>query len=146
MGPLHVLVDLRDRDDEVDVEVVDDVDDETEGHDKARVLEVRQLNVHGPELYSPPDIRIMRWWWLETKGVPIGRLQIFKMTGEVLVIYLILDELALVGRDRIPSEQSGHMVCQPIIDVNLFLKKILVLFVEPYGWRIIVSVGDVIMI
>lgn len=67
MRSLHVFIDLADGHDEVDIKMVDHVDDEAQGNDEARVLEVCELDVHCAELDAPPDIRILRWWWLESE-------------------------------------------------------------------------------
>ena len=66
MSSLEVLVDVRDRENEVHVKVVDDVDghDQEDGH--GCVLEVGELEVGSPELNSPADIGASRWWRLES--------------------------------------------------------------------------------
>lgn len=72
VGSLHILVGKTDGDDEVDVEMVDHVHQKTHEHDQAGVLEVGELDVHGPELDSPPDVRSLGGRRLEPHGVPVG--------------------------------------------------------------------------
>lgn len=55
MSPVHVLVDHGHWHDEIDVIVIDHVDQETQCHDEASVLEVCQLYVHGSELDAPSN-------------------------------------------------------------------------------------------
>ena len=56
MSALHVLVDEGDRQDEVQVEGVDNVSDHADTHRKCRIFEICQLNVHGSELHAPANI------------------------------------------------------------------------------------------
>ena len=65
MREIHIFINLAYWHNEVDIEVIDDVDYEAEGNDEARVLEICQLDVHGAELYAPPDWRVLRWRRLE---------------------------------------------------------------------------------
>jgi hypothetical protein len=71
MSSLHVVISHSDRDDEIYVEVVNNIRDQTKGNDQAGVLKVSQLDVHGPELNSPTDVGVLGWWWLESKRVPV---------------------------------------------------------------------------
>lgn len=62
----HVLIDLGNRHNKVDVEVVDHIDDEAEGDDEACVFEVCKLDVHSAELNAPSNIWSLWWWWFES--------------------------------------------------------------------------------
>ena len=79
MSPLHVLVDERDRQDEVQVEHVHHVGDHTGADCQRRVLEICQLDVHRAELHPPADVSIFRWRVLEPQAVPIRRLQVLEV-------------------------------------------------------------------
>lgn len=79
VSTLHILVDERNGKDEVSVEGVDHVGDHANCDGQGRVLEVRQLDVHRSELYTPSDLGVFSGRVLESKRIPVSRLQVFEM-------------------------------------------------------------------
>ena len=59
VSSFHVLVRHGDWNDEINVEMVNDVCDQTEENYKAGVFEIGKLDVHCSKFNSPPDIRIL---------------------------------------------------------------------------------------
>lgn len=72
VSAFHVLINERYWKDEVYIESVDDVGDHAQSNGQGYVLEVSQLNVHGPELNTPANIRILSWRVLEPQRIPIS--------------------------------------------------------------------------
>ena len=75
LGPLHVLVHLRDRQIKVEILTQDGPGEENDEDRKSGVFKIGHLNFHWPEFYSPTDRRPSRGWF-ESDGLPIGRLYI----------------------------------------------------------------------
>ena len=75
LSPLHVLVDLGNRQVEVEVQAQDRSREENDEHREGCVLEIGHLYFHRPELYSPTD-RGANWGRFEPDGLPIRRLYI----------------------------------------------------------------------
>jgi len=121
VSSLHVFINFRNWHDEVYVEVVDHVHQESQSNNEASVLEIGQLNVHGSEFHAPTDIWILGRWRLEAERVPICWLQVFEMACQVAVINLIFQEFALIGRNGVSREQSGNMLGKSIINLGFIL-------------------------
>ena len=81
----------------------------TKKHYETCVLEVSKLDVHGSKLHAPSDLAVLRRWRFESHGVPICRLYIFKVGGDFIIIYLVLQELAFVCWYRITSKDPSNM-------------------------------------
>lgn len=79
VGSFHVLIDKRNRHDEVNIIVIDHVGDHADKHRECCVLEVGKLDVHRPELHPPADVRVNSRGRLESQRVPVGRLQVLEM-------------------------------------------------------------------
>jgi len=77
LSPLHVLVDLGNRQIEIEVQTQDSPREENDEDRKGGVLEIRHLNFHRSEFYSPTDRRTDRWRF-EPNGLPIRRLYILR--------------------------------------------------------------------
>ena len=101
MRSLHVFVAHGDWNHKVDVKMIQYVDNEAKQHNQTCVLKVGQLDIHGAELNTPTDVGGGRRWRLETHRVPIGRLQVFKMSHDLVVIDLVIHEFALVSGNRV---------------------------------------------
>jgi len=126
--------------------MIDNVDDEAQGDNKACVLEVCELNVHRAEFNSPSDIRILSWRWFESERVPICGLQVFKMACQVIVIDLVIHELTLVCWNRVSPKELSNVLRHPVVSAGFVLNQLFMGFVKFYLDRIIMCIGDVIMI
>ena len=104
VSSFHVDVGHGDWNDKVDIKVVDHICNETHEDDEASVLEVSDLNIHSSEFNSPPYVRFLVWWWLESQGVPVGGLEVLKMHSDVVVVDMLFHELTFVSRDWISGE------------------------------------------
>mmetsp|Transcript_80836 Transcript_80836/g.262107 ORF Transcript_80836/g.262107 Transcript_80836/m.262107 type:complete len:233 (-) Transcript_80836:1316-2014(-) len=74
VGPPHVLVHLRQRHQELQVEDEEHSRNKDNKRCERGVLEVGQLNLHGTELCAPTDVRAalrLRWRWLPAHRLPI---------------------------------------------------------------------------
>jgi hypothetical protein len=80
MGSIHIFINQANRHYEIKVKVIDDVSDLSKQNYKSCVFKVSDLNVHGSEFYSPPNIAGQGWRRFESEGIPVGGLQIFKMS------------------------------------------------------------------
>lgn len=56
MCSLHVIISHRDRDDEVDVKVIDHIGNQTKSDNQACVLKIGQLDIHRSKFNSPTNI------------------------------------------------------------------------------------------
>mmetsp|Transcript_43119 Transcript_43119/g.57049 ORF Transcript_43119/g.57049 Transcript_43119/m.57049 type:complete len:220 (-) Transcript_43119:1433-2092(-) len=79
MCPLHVLVDERDRQDEVQVEGVHNVGDHAHSDGERGILEVRQRDIHRAELNAPSNVAVFGGWVFESQRIPIRRLQVLEV-------------------------------------------------------------------
>ena len=79
MRSLHILVDQGNRKDVVQVEGVDNVSNHTNAYGQRCVLKICQLDIHRSKFYAPADVWILCRWIFESKGVPVGRLKVFKV-------------------------------------------------------------------
>jgi len=75
LSPLHVLVDLGNREIEVEVQAQDRPRKENDEDREGGVLEIRHLNFHGSEFHSPTDRGTNRRRF-EPDGLPIRGLYI----------------------------------------------------------------------
>ena len=73
LSPLHVLVDLGNRQIEVEIQVQDRSRKEHDEHREGGVLEIGHLNFHGPKFHSPTDRGTDRRGF-EPDGLPVRRL------------------------------------------------------------------------
>jgi hypothetical protein len=119
VGSLHVLIGKADWDNEVDVEVVHNIDHQSQQHNQTRVLEVSKLDVHGPELHSPPDLGVVGGRRLEPERVPVGGLQVLEVHDVIVVINLLLHVFSLIGRHWIADEKSRHVFCHALVHPSL---------------------------
>lgn len=59
MSSIHVLISHGNWHDEVNIEVVDHIDNETHHHNQACVLKVSDLDIHSSKFYAPSNFRIL---------------------------------------------------------------------------------------
>lgn len=146
MREIHIFIHLGYWHNEVDIKVIDYVDDQTEGNNEARVLEISQLDVHRAELHAPPDRRVLRWRRLEPERIPVGWLQVFEMARQVIVIDLVVHELAFVSGHRVSPKQSCNVLRHPVVETSFVLNQLFVgIIVLNLNW-IIMLLCDVSMI
>ena len=62
----HIGVRIRNRQNEIDIKVVDNIGDKPKQNNEASVFKIGKLNVQGSELNPPSDFRRLRRWWLKT--------------------------------------------------------------------------------
>lgn len=121
MSSLHVFINKSDGHDEVNVEMIDDIYDEAHHDDQTGVFEVCHLDVHGSELYSPANFGSLRRWGLESEGVPVGGLDIFKVAYKVVIIKLFLNEFTFISRHRVSNKQPCNVFSKSIINIRVLL-------------------------
>jgi len=56
MSSIHVLVTFGNRDNEINIEMVDDIDNEAESHSIGGVLEIGKLDIHCSKFNSPSNL------------------------------------------------------------------------------------------
>mmetsp|Transcript_16218 Transcript_16218/g.41972 ORF Transcript_16218/g.41972 Transcript_16218/m.41972 type:complete len:579 (-) Transcript_16218:649-2385(-) len=113
---LHVGVDLGDRQEQVEVEGEDRAREQHDDHRERRVLEVRQLRLHRPELRAPADLRVHGRGRLPAHRVPVGGLEVL----EVLGLDLVVDVDALAeDHERVAREVVRHVLPQRRVDPRL---------------------------
>ena len=83
LSPLHVLVDLRNRDVKVEVQAQDHPGEEEDEHREGGVLEVSRLDLHRSELHPPTDRRADRGRF-EPDCLPVRRLYILENASSTL--------------------------------------------------------------
>jgi len=135
MRSLHIFVYFADRSDEIDVEVVDHIVDHDEQHNHGSILEVSQLNVHGPELHSPADLGVDGRRGLQTHRVPVGALQVLEVLHGVWGRGAL--EFVRVGRDRVAREQTRDVGREYVID-SLLHQHVYVFLIHGNGGRVVV--------
>ena len=94
---IHVCIWHCDWNHEIDIKVVDDVSDETHHYNEACVFEIGNLDVHCSEFNSPSNFWILSWWWFESKRIPVGGLDIFKMHSDLVIIDLVFHKFTFVS-------------------------------------------------
>jgi hypothetical protein len=109
----HILVDPANGDIKVQPKAQDRSRKEHDENRKGSVLEVCRLNFHRAELDSPSD-GTAGWGWLETEGLPVGRLERFKVIRGFGVI-----EFDCFGEHDqwITDEKMGDMFGKEIVDI-----------------------------
>lgn len=111
MSSLHVLVNLSDRDVEVKAKAENDTSNKNDEDSKGCVLEVGDLDLHGPELDTPADIIVGRWG-LEAHVLPVCALNVLKMVCLSQVEFL---EVLREDDNGITNEKMGEMSGQPVV-------------------------------
>lgn len=104
VSSLHVGICFSNWDNEINIKMVNDIDNQTKHNDETSVFKVSKLDIHCSKFNSPSDLGIVRRWRLESKRIPVCRLNILKVGHEVFVIDLFLDEFSLVRWNRVPHE------------------------------------------
>lgn len=79
MGCFHILIDLCDWQNIVDVIIIYDICQHPNEDCECAVFKIGQLNIHRTKFYPPANLGVLRRRWLEPKRVPICGLKIFKM-------------------------------------------------------------------
>lgn len=105
----------------VGVEAEDGTGNENDKDGKGRVLKVSHLNLHAAELDSPANRASLRWWRLEAHGLPVGRLQVLKVVGTLIVVHV---QQLLKDDQGVADEKMCDMACQQII--NAIVRELLV--------------------
>ena len=105
MRRLHILICLRDRDIEVQVERQDGARDEHDEDGESCIFEVCDLDFHGSELHAPADV-VPSGRGLEADVLPVCRLQVLKVVsfGEVQLFEIFGED-----DDRVADEKMGEV-------------------------------------
>ena len=112
LSPVHVGVHLGNGDEEVVVEAEDGSGQQHQEHRGGRVLELVHLQLAGPELDPPADLRVGRRRF-EPHGVPVGRLDVLEV---VSVLGVVLLDLFAEERHGFADEEMGHVFGQTLFD------------------------------
>ena len=104
VSSLHVGICFRNWDNEINIEMVNDVDNQSKHNNKASVFKVSKLDIHCSKFNSPSDLGIVRRWRLESERIPVCRLKVLEVGDKVIVIDLLLNEFSLIRWDRVPHE------------------------------------------
>jgi len=112
---LHVLVDLGYGDVEVEIERQDGARDEDNEDGERGVLEIRNLDLHGPELDAPPDIVVGRRR-LEAHVLPVGGLDVLKVVrlGQVQFFQVLGKDDDGVADEEVRKVRREPVVHAPI--------------------------------
>ncbi|TYZ59724.1 hypothetical protein PybrP1_006636 [[Pythium] brassicae (nom. inval.)] len=119
---LHVLVHARERDVEVQVECEDHAREQRDKDRERRVLKVRELDLHGPELGAPANVRRRgavrargrgRRRRLPAHSLPVGRLDVLKVVRFARVVEV---QALLVDHERVPDEQVRNVQREQPVD------------------------------
>jgi len=108
MRCLHILISLRNRDVEIQIEGQDSTCDEHYEDGKGCVLEVCDLDFHGSKLDTPADV-VSSWGRLETDVLPVCGLQVLEVVGfgEVQLFEIFGED-----DDGVADEEMGEVRCQ----------------------------------
>lgn len=111
VGRLHVFVDAGDGDVEVEVEAEDDAGDEDHEDGEGGVFEIRDLDLHGPELDAPAD-RVVGGRGFEAHVLPVGALDVFKVVrlGEVELLQVFVED-----DDGVADEEVGKVGGEAVV-------------------------------
>jgi hypothetical protein len=133
-----MLAYLGDGNVKVGVEAEDGTGNKDDKDGKGSVLKVGQLNLHATELDSPANGAGLRWWGLEAHGLPVGRLQVLKVVGGLVVIHV---QQLLKDDQGVADEKMGDMAGQQIVDTIVRELLVNVLVVDQ---RDVVVLGPVV--
>ena len=106
LGPLHVLVDIRDGDQEVVLVAEQDSGQDDDEAADGGVLKVGQLELARPELDPPANLGVGRRR-LEPHRLPVGRLDVFKVVRVRLALGM---NLLTKQRHGVPGRRKARRV------------------------------------
>ncbi len=114
MGPVEILPEFRNGNVEIEVTALvknagNEVNDKTVGS----VFVSCELDFHGPELDSPPDVVVN--WNFEPNGVPVGAIEHLK---ECVLVIGHFGEV-LVHNKNVALHDIGQVVHHQVININL---------------------------
>ena len=115
MSTLHVLIYFGNGHDKIEVEMIDNVVNHAEKHNKGCIFKVSHLDVHRAEFDPPADLGVLRWGRLEPHGIPVCALQILKMGIGELGIKPIIVVLIIVSRHGISYEKRRDVEGQAVV-------------------------------
>lgn len=121
MSSLHVLINKRNWHYWVNCEVIDYVHQHSLQNNQTTILKVGKLDVHRSKFNSPTNWARVAWRRFESHWIPICALQVFKMTCNFCVVYLLVHEFTLISWHRVSSENARNVRCKSITDSRCFL-------------------------